>query len=83
MTITVTLKDEIAQIIDRQVAEGRYPEAESAIAAALMLLDDVATNWDDVAIDAVRRMIADSDSEGGEVPFMDVVDRLAAKGSRR
>jgi hypothetical protein len=28
MTITVTLKDEAAHIVERQVAEGRYPDAE-------------------------------------------------------
>jgi Arc/MetJ-type ribon-helix-helix transcriptional regulator len=74
MTITVTLKDEVAQIVERQVAEGRYPDAESAVAAALMLLDDFAINWDDVDADAVRRMIADSDAEGGEIPFKDVAN---------
>jgi Arc/MetJ-type ribon-helix-helix transcriptional regulator len=83
MTITVTLKDEVAQIVERQVAEGRYPDAESAVAAALMLLDDAAMNWDDVDTDAVRRMIADSDTEGGEIPFKDVVRRLATKGTAR
>jgi len=31
MTITVTLKDEVAKIVERQVAEGRYPDAESAV----------------------------------------------------
>jgi Arc/MetJ-type ribon-helix-helix transcriptional regulator len=83
MTITVTLKDEIAQIVEQQVAEGRYPDAESAVAAALMLLDDFAMNWDDIDTDAVRRMIADSDAQGGEIPFKDVADRLAAKGAGR
>jgi Arc/MetJ-type ribon-helix-helix transcriptional regulator len=83
MTITVTLKDEVAQIIERQLAEGRYPDAESAVAAALMLLDDAAMNWDGVDTDAVRRMIADSDAQGGEISFEDVARRLAAKETTR
>lgn len=83
MTITVTLKDEAAQIVSRQVAEGRYPDAESAVTAALMLLEDAAVNWDDVDAEAVRRMIADTDAEGGEIPFEEVARRLAAKDSRQ
>jgi putative addiction module CopG family antidote len=71
MAITVTLTDEAARIVQRQVAEGRYPDAESAVTAALMLLED-AGNCDDVDADAVRRMIAESDAEGGEIPLEDV-----------
>jgi putative addiction module CopG family antidote len=76
MTITITLKDEVARIVERQVAEGRYPDAESAVTAALMLLEDAAMNWDDVDADAVRRMIAESDAEGGEIPLEEVTFRL-------
>jgi Arc/MetJ-type ribon-helix-helix transcriptional regulator len=83
MTITVTLKDEVAQIVQRQVAEGRYPDVESAVTAALMLLEDAAMNWDDVDADAVRRMIADSDAEGGEIPFQEVAAAFADKAHRR
>jgi putative addiction module CopG family antidote len=83
MTITVTLKDEVAQIVERQVAEGRYPDAESAVTAALMLLEDAAMNWDDVDADAVRRMIAASDAEGGEIPFEEVARRLAGRSTAR
>ena len=79
MTITITLKAEAAQIVSRQVAEGRYPDAESAVTAALMLLEDAAVSWDDVDAEAVRRMIADSDAEGGEIPLEEVARRLAAK----
>ncbi len=67
MTITVTLKDDAAQIVERQVSEGRYPDAESAVAAALALLDDVGLDWSDVDVPAVQRMIADADAEGGEL----------------
>jgi Arc/MetJ-type ribon-helix-helix transcriptional regulator len=83
MTITVTLKDEVAQIVERQLAEGRYPDAESAVTAALMLLEDAAMNWDDVDADAVRRMIAESDAEGGEIPFEEVARTLSGKATAR
>jgi len=79
MTITITLKDEAARIVTQQVAEGRCPDAESAVAAAVMLLDDAAVNWDDVDSEAVRRMIAESDAEGGEIPLDEVARRLGAK----
>ncbi len=79
MAITITLKDEVAELVERQVAEGRYPDAESAVTAGLMLLEDVAMNWDDIDADAVRRMIAESDAEGGEIPFEEVARRLSAK----
>jgi Arc/MetJ-type ribon-helix-helix transcriptional regulator len=69
MAITVTLKDEVAEIVQRQLAEGHYPDAASAVTAALMLLEDTAVNWDDVDADAVQRMVAQSDAEGGEIPF--------------
>ena len=83
MTITITLKDEVAQIVERQVAEGHYPDAESAVTAALMLLEDAAMSWTDVDVDAVRRMIAESDAEGGEIPFEEVARELAAKTPAR
>jgi Arc/MetJ-type ribon-helix-helix transcriptional regulator len=81
MTITIVLKDEAAEIVERQIAAGRYPDAESA--AALMLLEDAAVDWGDVDADAVRRMIAESDAEGGEIPFVEVTRRLAAKADTR
>jgi Arc/MetJ-type ribon-helix-helix transcriptional regulator len=71
MTMTVTLKDEAAEIVQRQLSEGRYPDAETAITAALMLLEDAAIDWGDVDATSVRRMIAESDAEGGEIPFDD------------
>ena len=83
MTITVTLKDEVAQIVERQVTEGHYPDAESAVTAALMLLEDAAMSWTDVDADAVQRMIAESDAEGGEIPFEEVARKLAAKSPAR
>jgi Arc/MetJ-type ribon-helix-helix transcriptional regulator len=83
MTITITLKDEVARIVERQVAEGHYPDAESAVTAALMLLEDAAMSWTDVDADAVRRMIAESDAEGGEIPFEEVARRLTAKDTTR
>jgi putative addiction module CopG family antidote len=83
MTITVTLKDEAAQIIEQQIADGRYPDAESAVTAALMLLEDAAMDWDQVDADAVKRLIAESDAEGGEIPFDDVMRGLAEKSAPR
>ena len=83
MIITITLKDEIAQIVERQVGEGRYPDAQSAVAAALLLLDDAAMNWEDVDAAAVRRMIAEADAEGGEIPFKEVARRLMEKNESR
>ena len=83
MTITVTLKGEVAQIVERQIADGRYPDAESAVTAALMLLEDAGMNWDDVDAAAIRAMIAESEAEGGEIPFEEVARRLAAKSTSR
>jgi Arc/MetJ-type ribon-helix-helix transcriptional regulator len=81
MTITITLRDEVAQIVERQIADGRYPDAESAVTAALMLLEDAGMNWDSVDAAAVRALIAESDAEGGEIPFDEVARRLATKPS--
>jgi Arc/MetJ-type ribon-helix-helix transcriptional regulator len=83
MTIKLTLKDEAAQIVERQIAQGHYPDAESAVGAALMLLEDAALRWDDVDAEAVQRMIAESDAEGGEIPLEEVARRLAAKATPR
>jgi Arc/MetJ-type ribon-helix-helix transcriptional regulator len=81
MTITVTLGDEVAQIIEQQIADGRYPDATSAVTAALMLLEDFAMDWSTVDAMAVKRIIAESDAEGGEIPFEEIRRRLAAKSS--
>ncbi len=83
MTIKITLKDEAARMIERQIAEGHYPDAEAAVTAALMLLEDAAMRWDDVDAAAVRRMIADSDAEGGEIPLEEIARRLKAKATPR
>ena len=83
MTITITLNDQVAEIVERQVAEGRYPDAESAVTAALMLLENAAMNWANVDAAAIRRKIAKSDAEGGEIPFDEVARRLSAKSSDR
>ena len=83
MTITVTLRDEVAQIVERQIADGRYPDAESAVTAALLLLEDAGMNWDDVDAAAVRAMIAESDAEGGEIPLAELARRLATKPNPR
>jgi putative addiction module CopG family antidote len=83
MTITITLKDEMARIVERQIADGRYPDAESAVTAALMLLEDAGMNWDDVDAAAVRAMIVESDAEGGEIPLDEVARRLATRPSSR
>lgn len=79
MTITVTLKDEVAEIVERQIADGHYPDAESVVTAALTLLEDAGMNWEDVDAAAVRSMIAASDAEGGEVSFEEVARRIADK----
>jgi Arc/MetJ-type ribon-helix-helix transcriptional regulator len=76
MTITVVLKDEAAQIVEREVSEGRYPDAESAVTAALMLLEDAAIDWGDVDAAGVRQMIAEADAEGGEIPFEEAIREL-------
>jgi len=83
MTITVTLKDDVAQIVERQVADGRYPDAESAVTAAVMMLEDAGMNWEQVDAAAVRAMIAASDAEGGEIPFEEVARRLTGKSTGR
>jgi Arc/MetJ-type ribon-helix-helix transcriptional regulator len=76
MTITVVLKDQAAQIVEREVAEGHYPDAESAVTAALMLLDDGAIDWGEVDVGAVQRMIAEADAEGGEIPLEEAIREL-------
>jgi len=76
MTITVVLKNEAAQIVEREVSEGRYPDAQSAVTAALMLLEDAAIDWGDVQAAGVRQMIAEADREGGEVPFDEAIREL-------
>ena len=43
--------------------------------------DDEIVNWAQVAAEAVKRMIADSDAEGGEIPLDEVARRLAARHS--
>jgi Arc/MetJ-type ribon-helix-helix transcriptional regulator len=85
MTITVVLKDEAAQIVERQVSEGRYPDAESAVAAALTLLEDAKLDWSDVDVPAVQRMIAEADAEGGELTRDEVSRKLdrAIEAARR
>jgi putative addiction module CopG family antidote len=83
MTITITLQDEIARIVERQVEEGRYPDAQSAVAAALLLLDDAEINWEEVDAEAMRSMISEADAEGGEIPFEEVARRLRAKDQPR
>ena len=86
MTITVVLKDESAQIVERQVSEGRYPDAESAVAAALTLLEDASLDWSDVDVPAVQRMIAEADAEGGELTREEVsrnIDLAIGSAQRR
>lgn len=86
MTITVVLKDEAAQIVEREVSEGRYPDAESAVTAALMLLEDAAIDWGNVDAGAVQQMIAESDAEGGELTRDEVsrhLDAVIASARRR
>jgi Arc/MetJ-type ribon-helix-helix transcriptional regulator len=74
----VALKDEAARIVEQQIANGRYPDAESAVTAALLLLEDAALGWDDVDVEAIKSMIAESDAEGGEVPLDEVLRKSEA-----
>ena len=84
MTMTVTLKDDAARMVERQIADGRYPDAETAVTAALMLLEDAAMSWGEVDAEVVRQMIAESDAEGGEISLDDAMHKLdAAIGSPR
>ena len=76
MTITVVLKNQAAEIVERQVSEGRYPDAESAVTAALTLLEDAALDLSNVDHEAIRHMIADSDAEGGELTREEVSRHL-------
>ena len=78
MTITVVLKNQAAEIVERQVSEGRYPDAESAVTAALTLLEDAALDLSNVDHEAIRHMIADSDAEGGELTREEVSRHLDA-----
>jgi len=78
MTITVVLKNEAAEIVERQVSEGRYPDAESAVTAALTLLEDAALDLSNVDAEAIIHMIADSDAEGGELTREEVSRHLDA-----
>jgi len=84
MTITVVLNNEAAEIVERQVSEGRYPDAESAVTAALTLLDDAMLDLSDVDAEAIRHMISDSDAQGGELTRAEVSRHLdAAIGAAR
>jgi Arc/MetJ-type ribon-helix-helix transcriptional regulator len=76
MPMTVTRKDEAARLVERHIAEGRYPDAESAVAVALVLLEDSAIDWADVDVAAIRKLIEEADAEGGEVPFDETMARL-------
>jgi Arc/MetJ-type ribon-helix-helix transcriptional regulator len=79
MTIKVELRDEAARIVKQQIEAGHYPDAESAVTAALLLLEDAVIDWKDVDTAAVRRMIEESDAEGGETPIEDVIADLEAQ----
>jgi hypothetical protein len=41
--------------------------------------EDVPVDWADVDTEAVKRMIAESDAEGGEIPLEEIACRLADK----
>jgi len=69
----VALDDEAARIVEQQVAKGRYPDAESAVTAALLLLEDAALGWGDVDVEAVKSIIAEADAEGGAAPLDEVL----------
>lgn len=43
---------------------------------AALMLDDAAVDWSEVDSAAVRRMIAEADTEGGEHPLDDVALKL-------
>jgi len=45
--------------------------------------EDVIVDWADVDTEAMKRMIAESDAEGGEIPLDEVERRLAAKSTSR
>jgi hypothetical protein len=45
--------------------------------------DDEPIDWDDIDAEAVRRMIADSDAEGGEISLEEVVRQSAKAIMRR
>jgi hypothetical protein len=45
--------------------------------------EDEIVNWAEVDAEAVKRMIAESDAEGGEIPLEEVARRLAAKAASR
>ena len=43
--------------------------------------EDVNVDWAEVDIETVKRMIAQADAEGGEIPFDEVVRRLTDKST--
>lgn len=45
--------------------------------------EDVIIDWTDVDTEAVKRMIAESDAEGGEIPLEEIARRLADKPASR
>ena len=66
-------------MLERQIAQGRYPDAETAVIAALLQLDDDATaRLGNVDEDAVDRLIAGSDVDGEEYPLEDVARMVGA-----
>jgi hypothetical protein len=45
--------------------------------------DDANVNWAEVDVEAAKRMIAEADAEGGEIPLSEVARRLASRSSSR
>jgi hypothetical protein len=45
--------------------------------------EEVIVEWAEVDTEAVKRMIAESDAEGGEIPLREIARRLAAKSGSR
>jgi len=44
-----------------------------------MSSEDETIEWDDVDADAIRRMIAESDAEGGEIPLEEIMRQPVVK----
>ena len=44
--------------------------------------EDVIVDWADVDTEAVKRMIAESDAEGCEIPLEEIARRLAGEARR-
>ena len=77
MTITVVLKDEAAQMVERRsLLKGRYPDAESSGDGGIDAAGRCGHRLGRCGRHSRAKMIAEADAEGGEIPFDEAIREL-------